>query len=479
MNYEDFLKEIYIRHSTNVKLGLERMYALLEKMGYPNQKLQGIHVAGTNGKGSVCATLESLLRSYGFSTGLNTSPHLIDYTERFRINGENITPDELMSLYSRYEHLFAETEASFFEITTALAFALFVEKKIHSSIIEVGLGGRLDGTNPFNSTVTVITSISLDHPKSLGDTIPMIAYEKAGIIKSGIPVVIGSMPNEARNEILKVAHSKNAPTYIIDNDFFIKNITLSVEATYFDYSFPKYNIHLENLSTNLLGRHQAHNVALALTAFFIYLSVERTASHTVGTAFMPSETERTAFIPSETERTVFIPSETERTAFMPSETERTAFIPSETERTALMPSLRSINWFGRLQVLNRDPLIVIDGAHNEEGVSTLIENILEMFPDRKYHFLVAILRDKRLDNMIREICKIAEIIYISKNSSDRAADIEEQVDVAIECGTPFYADADIVSSAKKCIAGLNPKTDMMIVTGSLYTIAELLKTNIV
>jgi len=427
MTFEEFLQVIYARHSTNVKLGLDRMYALLKQMGYPNEKLKGIHVAGTNGKGSVCATLESLLLSHGHTTGLNTSPHLIDYTERFRVNGANITPVELMDFYHKYEDIFQETQASFFEITTALAFAIFIDKNVHTSIFEVGLGGRLDGTNPFHSTVTVISSISLDHPKSLGDTLPQIAFEKAGIIKEGVPVVIGNMPDIAREEILSQAKKKNATTYVIGKDFTIANTTLSPDSTRFDYSFPAHQITLENLQINLLGSHQANNVAVALTAFFLYLSA----------------------------------------------------IKEPFDATKLRDSLQRINWMGRLQVLSQNPLVVIDGAHNEEGVCSLVQNLHQIFPDRKYHFVVAILRDKRLDKMIQEICTIAEVIYISKNSSDRAADIQEQVDVAIKCGTRYVADTDIVTAARHCLSEMNPTTDMMIVTGSLYTIAELLKTKIV
>ena len=183
MNFKDFLEQIYIRHSSNVKLGLQRMYDILAKMGNPEQKLNGIHVAGTNGKGSTSAITESLLLSIGHSTGLNTSPHLIDYTERIRVNGVNITPEALMELYSSYYSCFEDTEASFFEITTALAFKHFQDKKIDTAIMEVGLGGRLDATNTFNSTVSIITTISFDHLKTLGDTIEKIAFEKAGIIK--------------------------------------------------------------------------------------------------------------------------------------------------------------------------------------------------------------------------------------------------------------------------------------------------------
>ena len=445
MEYKNFLEYIYKRHSPNVKLGLERMYDVLSRLGNPEKKLNGIHIAGTNGKGSTAAISEILFLSQGFNTGLNTSPHLVDYTERFRINGVNITSEEVMQLYKAYCSHFDDTEASFFEITTALAFQHFVDKKVDTAIFEVGLGGRLDGTNPFNSTVSIITSISFDHLKTLGNTIEKIAFEKAGIIKSGVPIVIGALPEKALNVILKQAVSLNAPYFLFDKDFFVENIRVSAEGTSFDYSFPKYDIKLKNLKLNLLGNHQAHNAALALTGFFIYLDLTSTLTKNVNNkSFLE--------YPDRDNRFVEVGG-----------------------KDTIKKALLKINWQGRLQILSQKPLVVIDGAHNEEGVSTLIKNIKEIFPHFKYHFLVAILRDKKLDKMIREICSIAKTIYISKNHSDRAADIQDQVDVAIACGTKYFADDDLIESLKKCLSTVKNDDEMIVITGSLYTIAEILK----
>ena len=423
MKYDDFLTQIYLRHSSNVKLGLDRMYQILENMNNPEQHLQGIHIAGTNGKGSTSAMSEAILLAHGHTTGMNTSPHLIDYTERFRINGEIITSDELMTLYHKYQPCFDQTEASFFEITTALAFKLFVDKKVKSSIVEVGLGGRLDGTYPFNSSVTVITSISIDHPKSLGDNIEKIAYEKAGIIKNNKPVVLGLLKESALKVLCEIANERKSPLYICNQDFFIENIKITNEGTTFDYACPKLNLNLKNVKTNLLGKHQAYNAGLAITATSLYLSS----------------------------------------------------IKESLNITKLYEALDQVNWQGRMQVLSQNPFVIIDGAHNEEGVSSLVENIKNMFPNKRYHFLVAILRDKKLDNMIKEICTIADDIYISKNHSDRAADIQEQIDVAIACNTKYYADLDIINSLKKCLNNFKDENDILIITGSLYTISEVLK----
>jgi len=273
----------------------------------------------------------------------------------------------------------------------------------------------------------VITSISIDHPKSLGYTIEKIAYEKAGIIKKGVPVVVGALPKKAIEVVISKAEQMKAPYYLFGKDFFVKNLSLSVDGTCFDYHFPKYDITLENIQLNLLGKHQATNAAMALTAYFLYMIGKLKT--------------------------------------------KKANLSSE----AIYKAIKSVNWQGRMQVLSSKPLVIIDGAHNEEGISTLVKNIKAMFPDHKYHFLVAILRDKKLDKMIKEICTVAEDIYITKNPSDRAADIQEQVDVAVKCGTKYYADDDIVMATKKCLSSLQSEQDMMVITGSLYTIAEILK----
>ena len=235
MKYQEFLDYIYQRHSGNVKLGLERMENILKAMDFPNEKLKGIHIAGTNGKGSVAAICEALSLEYGLKTGLNTSPHLVDYRERIRINGKNIQLNELMQTYKKWQPVLEKNEASFFEITTAIAFHYFFQKQIENAIFEVGLGGRLDGTNPFAATVSVITTISYDHTKSLGDSIKKIAYEKAGILKNNTPLILGKMDKTASNIIKQVAADKNAPVYKLGKDFKISNPLIKESGTTFNY----------------------------------------------------------------------------------------------------------------------------------------------------------------------------------------------------------------------------------------------------
>lgn len=421
MNYKEFLAHIFERYSGNVKLGLERMYGILAEMGNPEKKIKGIHIAGTNGKGSTSAMNEALFMYSGYSVGMNTSPHLIDYCERFRINGKNVIYTDILDVYKDNEKIFDRFEASFFEITTAMAFAMFEKKNLDVSVMEVGLGGRLDGTEPFNSTVSVITTISLDHPKSLGDSIEKIAYEKAGIIKSGVPVVLGNIVLEAKKIIKEVAVAKNSPVYEYNTDFFADHIRVTTEGTVFDYRFPERNICFENLTVNLIGQHQAINAATALTDFILFHEI----------------------------------------------------MQSSFEEKNIRKAFKKINWFGRMQVLHTHPLVLIDGAHNEEGVHTLISNLNQMFPSQFKRFVVAILRDKKLDNMIAEICENCQEIIISKNHSDRAADLEEQMNVAKKYAIPSSSHPDVVEATRE--AFLKTKdNEILVITGSLYTIAEVL-----
>ncbi len=280
-------------------------------MNYPNLALRGIHIAGTNGKGSTAAMCEAMSLKYNFKTGMNTSPHLVDYCERIRLDGKNITLKKLINIYKKWEPVFEKYEASFFEITTAMAFYYFQLNNVKTAIFEVGLGGRLDGTNPFAATVSIITTISLDHTKSLGDTIEKIAYEKAGIIKENTPVVLGKMDKTSVEVIKKIAREKNAPVYEIGKDFDISDIHIDENGSTFNYRDPQ--IELPDLTINLLGKHQPYNAAVAIKAFSLFLKK-------TGKSF---------------------------------------------DETKIRKALININWPGRMQIISRNPTVIIDGAHNE------------------------------------------------------------------------------------------------------------------
>jgi dihydrofolate synthase / folylpolyglutamate synthase len=420
MNYTEFLDYIYQRHSGNVKLGLERINNILRLMGAPNKHLNGIHIAGTNGKGSTSAMCESLALTHNLSTGLNTSPHLVDYRERIRINGKNIRFEELMKTYKNREKIFEENEASFFEITTALAFDTFMKNKVECAVFEVGLGGRLDGTNPFESSVTAITTVSFDHTKSLGDTIEKIAFEKAGIIKPNTPLVIGKMGKVAKNVISKIACEKSSPIFEYGKEFRPENIRLTATGTVFDYVSE--SLILKNIQLNLLGEHQAYNASVAIKSFELFA-------------------------------------------------EKMNF---SMEEKSIRKAFSEINWPGRMQIIRKNPTVIIDGAHNSEGVTALKNNVVKIFPDKKIITVLAILRDKNLESIIKDICDFSDHIFITKNKSARAAEIEEQIEILKNNNAQFTAVGDVELASKQALEFAEPK-DIVLITGSLYTISEVLR----
>jgi dihydrofolate synthase/folylpolyglutamate synthase len=419
MTYTEFLQYIYQRYSGNIKLELDRMQGLLKDMRSPQDTLRGIHIGGTNGKGSTCATCEALALEHKLETGLNTSPHLIDYCERFRINGENTDFETILKLFHKYELLFTKWDASFFEITTAIAFQLFAERKVQFSIIEVGLGGRLDATNLFTPVVSAITTIGLDHVKTLGDTVEKIAYEKAGIIKKGIPTVLGKIESPALEVILNKADEVKADVYQFDKDYTVSKVRNTQAGICFNYRFQDYCY--EDLRANLLGTHQAVNISTALTTFILYCLKQ---------GIRPDE-------------------------------------------TLIRSALTKINWMGRMQVLRQKPTVIVDGAHNLQGVEAFVSNLKEIFPGKKCLSVISILADKDYAHMLQAFSQIAKVFYISKNESDRAAEIEEQTDVvkSLECD---YKTAITVKEAYKLALNDADENDIIIGAGSLYTVAEII-----
>ncbi|MDP3113866.1 MAG: folylpolyglutamate synthase/dihydrofolate synthase family protein [Candidatus Cloacimonadaceae bacterium] len=420
MLYQEFLDHIYKKYSGNVKLELDRMRNLMTEMGDPQTRLDGFHIAGTNGKGSVCATLEALCIAHGLSTGMNTSPHLINYTERFRVGGKDLSFPQILDCFHRYETLFEKWDASFFEISTAIAFELFVEAELDCSVIEVGLGGRLDATNLFTPSVTAITSIGLDHIKTLGGTVELIAAEKAGIIKAGIPLVMGYIDPSPSSVIEAIALERNAPIFMIGRDFHVDPVNQDIDGICFNFRFGE--LVFESLGANLIGSHQSANLSVALAAFIIYAQ-----KHGIAVS-----------------------------------------------EEAIRSALEKINWKGRMQVLSKQPVIILDGAHNVQGVQALIHTLDNIFPQQKLRFLISILADKDYLEMISLFCSKAFHIYIAQNQSDRAATAEDQAKQVGKHSVP-YTIADSVAAALNLALSDMESDDVLICCGSLYTVGEVLQ----
>jgi dihydrofolate synthase/folylpolyglutamate synthase len=419
MQYQEFLDHIYQRYSGNVKLELGRMEGLLKDMGSPQDKLRGFHVAGTNGKGSVCAALEALALAHNCRTGLNTSPHLINYTERFRLDGKEVEIESILKLFNEFEELFNKWEASFFEITTAIAFMLFARACPDVAVMEVGLGGRLDATNLFYPDVTAISTIGLDHIKTLGNNLEIIASEKAGIIKAHTPLVLGDIEESPLYVILEKALAKAAPVYQFGKDWKVEIAADDTAGICFDYSFGKY--FLPGIKANLMGEHQAANLGMALTAFILYC-----------------EKHKLHF-----------------------------------DEQKVRQALGKVNWAGRMQVLSLKPTVIVDGAHNVHGVKALMSTLSKVFPERKISFVLSILADKDYSQMIRMICEQAAKISVAKNKRDRAASAEAQ----LKAISPYNVDAVAFPDvAKAYAAALDAAGDdgVVVAGGSLYTVGEVI-----
>lgn len=419
MEYQEFLDLVYARYSGNVKLGLERMQGLLEDLGNPQDKMRGFHVGGTNGKGSVCATLEALCLAHGFKTGLNTSPHLVNYTERIRVMGQELPIDEIIEAFKEHSDLFDKWDASFFEITTALAFIFFERRDMEVAVMEVGLGGRLDATNPFKPDVALITTIALDHVKTLGGDIKVIAGEKAGIIKEGIPLILGEIEPEPRAVIEARARELSSPTLIHGKDWFVSPAQSSAPNATFDYEFK--DIRFKEIRSNLIGDHQVTNIGQALTAFITFCENNNL----------------------------------------------------EYSEDKIRHALMNINWKGRIQLLEENPTVIIDGAHNVHGLRALMTTLDRIYPERKLLFVISILADKNYPEMIRMMAKKAEKIFVAQNTSQRAATVKEQI-VEVRKNKVEAIGCESVAEALKLAKEAAGKDGVIVAGGSLFTVGELI-----
>ncbi len=259
MDYLSSLEYLYALQHFGIKLGLENTRRLLERLGNPQHRLRIVHIAGTNGKGSTAAALEQLLRGAGLCTGLYTSPHLHSFTERIRIDNQPIAEAEVIALTENIRRCAADLNPTFFEFTTAMALAIFAQKEVDWVILETGLGGRLDSTNVVDPAVCIITSIALDHAEHLGSDLIQIAGEKAGIIKTDVPLICARQQAEVQDHLQQIAAEKNAPVYLAGRDF-----SWSLPPDGFDYQGVKHS--LGPIESGLVGTYQRENISLALAA---------------------------------------------------------------------------------------------------------------------------------------------------------------------------------------------------------------------
>lgn len=415
MNYTETMKYLNSFGRFGIRLGLSNTTELLNLLGNPQDDFKSIHIAGTNGKGSVTAMLTSIMREAGFKTGMYISPHLDDFRERIQVNGVPIPRNALSSLTGEVKSLIPEVERrsshpTFFEVTTAIAFKYFSEMKVDYAVVEVGLGGRLDATNVITPEVSVITNIGLEHTDILGNKIASIAAEKGGIIKKGVPVVTAEWKKEALDVFERICKERGAKLILLKKEANCREVKCDLAGCVFDLKTSLRNYH--SLKVNLLGRHQIENAALSVLA-----------AEQLGV-----------------------------------------------DKGAIRSGLQKTKWPGRLEIMQRKPLLVMDSAHNPPAMRVLKDS-LELFSYDKLILVIGVMKDKAIGDMLREIAPEADFIVINKPNLERAAEPEVIKKEAEKYGRPIKVIEDVKRSVgyAKSIAG---NKDLILITGSMYMLSE-------
>ena len=430
MNYTETLDYLFTSLPTfqqvgasAYKPGLERVSEFCRKLGNPQRSYFIIHIAGTNGKGSVSNMLASVLQQAGYQVGLYTSPHLADFRERIRVNGEMISKQKVVNFVGKYRKDMEELDLSFFEMTTALAFDYFAQSDVEVAVIETGLGGRLDATNIVIPAVSVITNVGLEHTDLLGDSLPKIAREKGGIIKKSIPVIIGEK-NSAYNLVIEDIASDMRSSVIYAEEAFTCSRQQS-EGNYqvFDMTRTRDN-QLYTLRVPLMGEYQRQNVAIVCTiADYLHENTPLSIS-------------------------------------------RRAFVEGMKECVA------TTGFRGRWEVLSTNPTVVCDTAHNAHGLEHVARQLVKANYNKLY-CVMGMCEDKNISQILALMPKDAHYIFTRANSR-RAASAEQLAELATAAGLDFeFCDgvANAVSKAKSMMSS----DDMLFIGGSTFVVAEAIE----
>lgn len=422
--YEEALDWIHTRRGFGPKPGIRRMEWLMNKMNHPERDFPSIHIAGTNGKGSTVAYLTSLFQAAGHSVGSFTSPHIMKFNERISLNGTPISDETVRQLaneiYPLYEEI-SKTELgglTEFEVVTAMMFRFFSISKPDVVLIEVGLGGLYDSTNIVNPEVTIITTIGMDHVQILGNSLEEIAFQKAGILKKGVPVILGNIPDTAKKVILEVAKETKSHVQAYKENF--QAIDLPKKQAFHEYfNFKNSNQFIENIAISLMGHHQVENAATALQAFLLYCD-------RLGLTYS-KETIRKGF--------------------------------------------EATFWPVRMEIISQEPFIVLDGAHNEPALSALLETIAVNFSNKKIKILFAALTTKELEKIAVWLQKIPNReIHLTTFDFPRVAglaDLKERMAIPEAIYHEDWKQA--LNNLKANLAS----DEILLVTGSLYFLSDV------
>lgn len=448
LTYEDALNFIHNLNRFGTKLGLQNITNLLEILGNPHHGLKIIHVAGTNGKGSTCAMVDSILRAAGYKVGLYTSPYLEVFNERIRVNGENISNDDIARLTLKVKDamtVMKEKGLGFpteFEVVTALGLLYFKEQAVDFLVFEVGMGGRLDATNVVTPLVSVITPISLDHQQYLGNTLTDIAREKCGIIKPGVPVVSSVQEDEAMRVIEETCERLGCPLIrVVEPDDYkseqdcltYKLIESSINGQIFDIMTKRHLYHKASIS--LIGYHQLNNATTAVGAI-----------------------------------------------------EALKLSGLDIDTKAIYSGLKQAQWPGRLEILSRQPTILIDGAHNIAGIDSLKQALESYFRDKERILVLGILKDKDAREMLKEIVTLADTIITTSPNNPRALTADELANIIREVfdqsandekdsvtvnnkRIKIYVRERVAEAVEQALKLASPE-NMVVFAGSLYMIGE-------
>ncbi|MFL5629879.1 MAG: bifunctional folylpolyglutamate synthase/dihydrofolate synthase [Gemmatimonadaceae bacterium] len=421
-SYGAAIERLFARTTGGIKPGLERTEALLAKLGSPHRRLVAIHVAGTNGKGSVVATCEALLRARGFKIGRYTSPHLIDFRERITVDGSPISEQEVLEFLERWIPVAEQIGATFFEVTTALAFDWLAGQEVDIAVVETGLGGRLDSTNVLQPLVATVTSIGLDHTDLLGNTLEEIAVEKAGIFKPGIPAVVGEPTAEIRALLAQCAEKAAAtPVITVETEYRVTDIEVSARGT--SFVMHRGN-HGQRIITPLIGQHQARNTVTAIATLGA-ISRDDNQESPFGGKYLPRLDQLSSALGS-----VFLP--------------------------------------GRFQ---RRGKFIFDVAHNPAGARTVASTIAALNPPRPRAALLAVLADKDWRGIISELAAVVDSFVFTEAPSappERRWNLSEAVAFARSQGFDAIAEPDLDVALTRG----EEFSETVLVAGSFHTVGD-------
>lgn len=418
------------------KPGLERIQFLLNALGNPERAFPAVHVAGTNGKGSTSAMITSVLRAAGLRVGLFTSPHLVRYNERIVVDGQPISDEALHAIMAELEGLLKEAadtpgvgQPTEFEVGTAAALVHFARADVDVAVVEVGLGGRFDSTNVVRPIVSVITPIGLDHTNRLGTTLAEIAADKAGIMRSGVPIVSAPQAEEAADVIMAAAMEQRAPLLAAGRDFEATSVSVDARGTTFNVRWK--DTWLRALRVPLLGAHQAVNGSVAAAAC---LTLREAA---------------------------------ERDGLRTGLSKKIGGLSA----AIIREGLQSVVWPGRMEVVGTDPTVMLDGAHNAEAASVLASTLRTVFPDRRPVFVMAISGDKPVDTILQTLLPLGKAVVFTAPRSSRTPPVDPAELARRAAG--LVETITVEPMAERAVARARALGDLVVVCGSLYLVGEV------